>query len=191
MDDERAELGGAAAVDTLGKAGSSASSWVWLSAPAVALVVVVPLLLSGAPTAQFERTYDSPKALAKEVLEGLAANDFEGLRALALSEAEFKDTIWPDMPVRGNFPVDYVWSDLRSKSTRALLRSLARHGGRRFELLDLRFKEGVTAYDTFVVYRQAQLLVRDEQGREGALDVMGSVVEKGGRYKLFSYVVDR
>jgi hypothetical protein len=33
--------------------------------------------------------------------------------------------------------------------------------------------------------------VRDQHGREGGLDVIGSVLEQGGRYKLFSYVVDR
>jgi len=158
---------------------------------ALGCLVGAPLLLSSPRTRSFERTFGSKRALAEEVLAGLAANDSDTLRGLALSESEFKELVWPEMPAYDRVPADYVWDDLRAKSGHALLKSLSRHGGRRFELLDVRFRKGVSAYDTFVVHRRAQLLVRDEKGRERTLDVMGSVLEKDGRYKLFSYVVDR
>jgi hypothetical protein len=156
-----------------------------------ALVVGAAFVSPNASPPALEHTYESPRALAEEVLGRFRDADRSGLAELALSESEFKERVWPQMPAAGNVPVDYVWSDLSAKSHRGLSRSLARHGGRQFELLDIRFTKGTTAYQTFVVHRSAQLLVRDQQGREGALDVMGSVIEEAGRYKLFSFVVDR
>jgi len=162
----------------------------FLAVLGAALAVGAPLVLSSAPPAAFERTFASPRELGEEVLEGLHDRDHERLAALALSEEEFKDDVWPEMPAEGSVPAEYVWSDLRAKSARSLSRSIVRYGGRRYALVDLRFKEGTTAYGTFVVHRRMQLLVRDENGLEGAVEALGSVIEKNGRYKLFSFVVD-
>jgi hypothetical protein len=40
------------------------------------------------------------------------------------------------------------------------------------------------------VYRDTRVRVRDETGKELNLDLFGSILEKNGRFKLFSYVTD-
>jgi hypothetical protein len=40
------------------------------------------------------------------------------------------------------------------------------------------------------VFRDARVLVRNEEGNEGYLDLFGSVMEYQGQYKLFSFVTD-
>jgi hypothetical protein len=53
------------------------------------------------------------------------------------------------------------------------------------------FMDGETDYGAFIVHRKSELRVRDtESGEELSLELFGSVMERKGKYKLFSYVTD-
>ncbi len=65
---------------------------------------------------------------------------------------------------------------------------MLREGGKRYELLDVRFA-GETNYQTYRVHREATLRVRDSNGEEQDLRVCGSLLEQKGAWKVFSYVV--
>ena len=147
---------------------------------------------SGAPP-PLAHAFGSPWQVAEAVLGALAADDGETLTALALSETEFRTVVWPELPAsrpeRG-VPFDYAWGDLHQKSGNALRRLLARAAGVRYELLDVAFDGESMRYDTFTVHRESRLRVRAPDGAEVDLRLFGSVLERGGEYKLFSYVVD-
>jgi hypothetical protein len=136
-------------------------------------------------------THPSPASLASAVLDALARGDRSALEALALNETEFRDHVWPQLPAarpERNLPFSYVWRDLRQKSTQALSVVLSREGGKRYELVDVRFARE-TDYRTYRVHREATLRVRDPGGMETDLRVCGSMMEKDGAWKVFSYVV--
>lgn len=136
---------------------------------------------------------DSLEGLTRAVLEALSRRDDSALRALALDEDEFRRHVWPELPAsrpERNTPFGYVWTDLRTKSDAGLRGILAAHGGRRYQLERVRFTGETTQYDTFVVHRDSMLDVLDETGRRNTLRLFGSVIEKGGGFKVFSYVVD-
>jgi hypothetical protein len=114
------------------------------------------------------------------------------LEALALSEGEFRDHVWPQLPTARrarNLPFSYVWGEHRQKSTAALTSVLSREGERRHELIDVRF-EGETDYSTYRVHRDATLRVRDASGVETDLRICGSMLEQNGAWKVFSYIVN-
>lgn len=137
-------------------------------------------------------THAGPEALAQAVLDGLARADRPALEALALTEQEFRDHVWPELPVarpERNMPFSYVWGDLRDKSRLTLSATLREYGGRRFELQRVSFT-GKTDYPGYTVHREATFHVRDSSGVETALRVSGSMVEQDGTWKVFSYVVD-
>ena len=138
-------------------------------------------------------TFESPEAVAEAVLDALAADDGPALLALALTEMEFRTFVWPELPSsrpeRG-LPFEYAWGDLHQKSTNELRRLVAGAGGRRYELLDMTFDGESTPYETFTVHRESRLKVRDPEGIERDVRLFGSVLQRGGEYKLFSYVVD-
>ena len=137
-------------------------------------------------------TRPSPSSLASAVLDGLARRDRVTLEALALTETEFRDHVWPELPAsrpERNLPFSYVWGDLHQKSDLALDGVLSREGGRRYELVDVRFA-GDSDYRTYRVHREATLRVRDASGTELDLPRCGSMLEKGGAWKVFSYVVN-
>src|SRR5688500_9282937 len=138
-------------------------------------------------------TSGSPAALASAVLEALSRRDRVRLDALALSEQEFRDHVWPDLPAaqpERNLPISYVWGDLRQKSQAGLASILAKYGGHRYELVGVRFDGASTRYTTCEVHRDTVLTVRDETGMPLDLKLFGSSVEQDGRWKVFSFVVD-
>jgi hypothetical protein len=137
-------------------------------------------------------TYPSPDALGTAVLEALSTGDRQRLEALALNETEFRAHVWPALPAakpERNLPFSYVWGDLHQKSQLALTRTVREHIGRRYRLARTTFA-GETKYPNFTVHRQTLLAVRDDSGAESTLRVCGSMIEKGGSWKVFSYVAD-
>ena len=145
------------------------------------------------PPAPLHHTFSSPEALGRAVLAALADNDGDRLASLALSELEFRTVVWPELPSsrpeRG-LPFDYAWGDLHQKSNNSLRRLVARHGGKRYELDAVTFAGETTQYDTYRVHRESVLDLRDEAGEALTLSFFGSVLERDGQFKVFSYVID-
>lgn len=142
---------------------------------------------------RLDRTLESPEAVARAVVAGLATGDLEALRRLALSEAEFRDLVWPMLPAsrpERNLPLEYVWNDLATKSDANLRARLGGWQDRGFVLVSLTFKGGTEDYGTFKVHRETVLVLKDRDGREQSGRLFGSIIEHKGRFKVFSYVVD-
>ena len=158
-------------------------------------VLVVVLLCQGCSQSSslLGNAHSSSQALAAAVLDAIARRDVATLRGLALNEQEFREHVWPELPAsrpERNLPFSYVWGDLRQKSETSLTQTMARHGGRRYTLVSLRFAGETTRYPSYTVYRETILKVRDDQAIEGDLRVFGSSLEKDDTWKVFSYVVD-
>ena len=137
-------------------------------------------------------TSASAEALATAVLNAFARRDRVRLDALAVSEQEFRDHVWPDLPAsrpERNLPFSYVWGDLHQKSIISLGQTIISHGGKRRSLQRVTFA-GKTQYANYVVHRDATFAVVDDTGASESVRVCGSFLEKDGRWKVFSYVVD-
>jgi hypothetical protein len=127
------------------------------------------------------------------VLAATERRDAGTLRALALSEQEFREHVWPELPAsrpERNLPFSYVWGDLHQKSEASLNETLARVGGQKLALSAVTFSGETTRYGGFVVHRETVLRVRDGDGRVREMRLFGSAFEKDGAWKVFSYVVD-
>jgi hypothetical protein len=151
-------------------------------------------LAAGCGAGSFANTQPSADALAREVLSALARRDQARLNALALTEDEFEQRVWPGLPAarpERNMPWSYVWLDLRQKSDATLRRTLHEYGGRPYELQRVTFAGETTNHGNYRVFREAILAVRDSRGAEQELRVLGSMIETAGGWKVFSYVVDR
>ncbi len=138
-------------------------------------------------------TFETPEALAQAVLTRLASRDVAGLKALALSEQEFKDHVWPELdtsrPER-NVPFDYAWGQMKQRSDASLDVTVGRYAGQPLGFVRTRYTGETTRYPSFVVMRESEIVAADETGKELVLQLFGSAMLKDGRYKLFSFVVD-
>lgn len=131
--------------------------------------------------------------MAAAVLDALAAGDAERLRALALSEQEFRDYVWPALPAarpERNLPFSYVWGDLLQKSEQSLAQTLAHHRGRRYTFVSYRHDGETTRYPASTVRRKTVVTVQDSTGAIADLRLFGSAIEHDGSWKVFSYVTD-
>lgn len=140
-----------------------------------------------------EPTFDSPEALAQAFLSALVREDGATLSSLPLNEEQFRYYVWPQLPSsrpERNVSFEFGWGDLHQKSHNALLHTFSKYKGVPLEFLEVRFEDGMTDYDTFVVHRDARVKVQRSDGREVWLDLFGSVMERDGRFKLFSCVTD-
>ena len=127
------------------------------------------------------------------MLGAVEQRDTTALRGLALSEAEFREHVWPELPAarpERSLPFSYVWGDLRQKSDESLGQTLARHGGRTYALVSVRNTGQTTRYPSYSVFRETVLQVRDGTGAAMDLRLFGSTIQKDGGWKVFSYVVD-
>ena len=142
---------------------------------------------------QLSQSFESADALSRAVLDALATNSPARLRALALTEAEFRDYVWPELPAsrpERNVPFEYAWGQMKQRSDGSLQQTIARYGGRHLAFVRSRFTGETSQYQSFAVSRQSEIVAADETGRELVLRLYGSALIKDGRYKLFSYVVD-
>jgi hypothetical protein len=159
------------------------------------LLIAGLLTVSACTTAPspLEPSYGSSEALARAVMDGFATGDLEGLRRFALTEQEFRERVWPELPAsrpERNLPFSYVWGDLKQKSDATLANLFARYRGRQLEFVSVRFS-GLTPYQSFIVHRESIFTVRDTpEGSPTDVRLCGSMIEQGGRWKVFSYVVD-
>jgi hypothetical protein len=157
----------------------------------VCLLVVFPSACGPAPP-PLANTHESATAVARAVLDALEHRDLARLQALALSEQEFRRHVWPGLPAsreERNLPFSYVWGDLRQKSESSLRATLARHGGRRHELMEVVFG-GESDYGEFRVHRAAMFRLGDPLPEQSEQRMIGSMIEMDGAWKVFSYVAD-
>jgi hypothetical protein len=142
----------------------------------------------------FEHTLESPEAVARAVLKGLNSRDLAGLQELAITKHEFRKFVWPKLPAARpgrNIPWDYVWNDLSSKSSMQLQARIHEwQPSGDGTVVKVEFTGETTDYETFRVRRKSAVTIRTPDGHETRHRLFGSIVEQGGRYKVFSYVAD-
>ncbi len=138
-------------------------------------------------------TFETPEALAQAVLARLMSKDIDGLKALALSEQEFREHVWPELdtsrPER-NVPFEYAWGQLKQRSDGYLDTTVSRYAGQKLRFVSTKYTGETTNYETFSVMRESEIVAADSTGRELVLRLFGSAMVKDARYKLFSFVVD-
>jgi hypothetical protein len=165
-----------------------------LAALAAGLSLAVACSSPSAPSAvPLSHTFESAEALATALLARLAARDTQGVSAMALTEAEFRDHVWPELPAsqpERNVPFEYAWGQMKQRSDGHLAGILSRYSGRTLTLRRIGFTGETTKYRTFVVQRDSEIVAADDTGREWILRLFGSMLVKDGRCKVFSFVVD-
>ena len=155
--------------------------------------LLVSLLLIAGCSTPLSNSHDSPEALARAVLDAIEKRNVDALLMLALDKEEFTEHVWPELPAarpERNLTVNYVWGDLQRKSNVTLHKTLAAHGGTHYVLTGIRFLGETTEYESFRVHRESELSVKGDSGEEQRVRLFGSVIEKAGKYKVFSYVTE-
>jgi len=85
-------------------------------------------------------------------------------------------------------PWKYFWRDHAARSGAYFASLVAGHGGRRYRLTNVTF-DGETTYGDVTIHRAPALDV-ESSGGSRRLRLFGSMAERDGRWKLYSFIVD-
>jgi len=146
-----------------------------------------------ARTPVLANTHQTPQAVAEAVVAALNAGDSAALLALAVTEAEFRDVVWPKLPAarpERNLTWQYVWGDLHAKSRQQAAALMGAWQEGRYTFVDVGLDGKVDDHGTYRVHRDSRVELLTPQGHAVSQRLFGSVIEQQGQYKVFSFVVD-
>ena len=143
----------------------------------------------------FTATFSNREELFDALEAAIASGDVEVLRALAVSRDEFRDLVWPTLPIaskpKSNFTWDFVWHQHELRHESSLRRIATDFGGQRFEIIDVQAHGKTTDHDTFHIHRENFVEVVRPEGTREELRLFGSLLETDdGRYKIYSFICD-
>lgn len=163
-------------------------------ASALLCVAALALLLTscaGQTGPAWADSFESSDALARAVIAAYNAGDTAVLMRYALTEHELRTTVWPHLPASRpavGMSWDYFWRDHAQRTRGYLLTLFAKHARQAYELTGLTF-DGRAAYGPVTIHRAPAVDVMTAAGAR-RLRLFGSMAEKDGRWKLYSYVAD-
>jgi len=137
--------------------------------------------------------FGSADELARGVAQGLAANDREALDRFRISREEYMAVVWPELPVskieQWKSQSGFVWSQHAAKSDQGLRMIIARFGGKTLTVRSVTCKTPAQEYATFKLHVRPAVELVDQSGATQADPVFGTIIERSGRFKVFSYSI--
>ena len=142
------------------------------------------------PVPRLQHGFSSANAVALRVLEALREQDMGALVSLALSREEFRQHVWPELPVsnpRTNVSLDYVWNDVWFRSVNRMKGMFQRFKGQKLSLVTVAHRGKVAAYPKHKAYPDWEIVIRDSAGRQDEYPLFGTLIEMDGFWKVYSY----
>lgn len=131
----------------------------------------------------------SPEELVKDVLQALQDKDTAALNDLAVTESEFKQSVWPLLTlVRGSRTATSYFKDVYDPTSRQVAKNLiAQYGGQTLQLVKITPGEPRQVKSGYRVYPSVEVALRDESGQVKPVKLFGSMVEHDGHFKVGTY----
>ena len=143
----------------------------------------------------FSGTFASREELFDALEAAIGSGDLDVMRALAVSREEFRDLVWPTLPIanrpKSNFTWDFVWYQHELRHESSLLRTAMDFSGQSLEIVGIQARGKTTDHGAFHIYRENCVEVVRPDGTREELRLFGSLLETGdGRYKIYSFIND-
>lgn len=149
------------------------------------------LLFTSCGDSTLKRGYgETPEELGKAVVTALNAQSEDDLHRLRVDKDLYMNELWPAFQAQRpalNFTADFAWSNLDKKCRTGVSKWVRRYNEKNYEFVRIQFTEPTQTYDGFQLRRGTVLTVKTPDGKEHALRILGSVVEKERYYRLLSY----
>jgi len=143
----------------------------------------------------FANTFASREELFNALEVAIESGDVDAMRALAISTEEFRDLVWPTLPIanrpKSNFTWDFVWSQHELHQESSLRRVATDFGGQSLEIVEIETRGKTTDHGTFHIHRENYVEVVRPDGEREELRLFGSLLETDdGRFKIYSFIND-
>ncbi|MCG6949690.1 MAG: hypothetical protein LJE93_12330 [Acidobacteria bacterium] len=143
----------------------------------------------------FVNTFASREELFDALEAAIESGDVDVMRSLAVSREEFRDLVWPTLPIanrpKSNLTWDFVWQQHQLQHESSLKRIATDFGGQCFEIVGVEARGKTTDHDTFHIHRENYVEVVRPDGDREELRLFGSLLETDdGRFKIYSFIND-
>jgi hypothetical protein len=143
----------------------------------------------------FASTFASREELFDALEAAIKTGDAEIIEAMAVNREEFRDLVWPTLPIanrpKSNFTWDFVWQQHELRHRSSLRRIATDFGGQDLEIVSVEARGKTTDHGTFHIYRENYVEVVRPDGSREELRLFGSLLEtEDGRFKIYSFIND-
>jgi len=146
--------------------------------------------LGGDSATAFHGGSASKEALVQRFMAAIVRSDTNDLRAMAVHGREFVDLYYPESPYARppyHQPPSLAWTMIQNTSVNGLTALLRHWGGRPVRYVDHRCDPKVLHEGRTTRYAGCLVRLVDEKGDTTSRLAFGSIVERGGEYKLLSF----
>jgi hypothetical protein len=132
----------------------------------------------------------SLEAVGRRVVEAVVRGDLVDLRSLSVGRSEYRAYLYPTTPfARGAVDrSDFAYDNLTSHSDRDLRRALAELSGKPLRFSSLHTDAGKAETHPGMVVHRGVVITVEGDGTPRRLDLVGGILEAGGRFKIVRYV---
>jgi hypothetical protein len=128
------------------------------------------------------------EALGRAALGALHASDVDSFLKLCVTDEEFRDILWREFP-QSRPATGLEWEDgwrvLSVRLRSGINGAIQDLGGHVYEFQRWE-SDSVTEYRNFRLHNRLTMVVRDDEGQVRRLTWIRSVVERKGRFKIYS-----
>ncbi|HEY7396622.1 MAG TPA: hypothetical protein VH559_17325 [Gemmatimonadaceae bacterium] len=146
--------------------------------------------VGGTPVTALSNGSSSREELVKRIVRAVAKRDSADLRAMMLTPREFADLVYPSSlythPPYRSAP-GLVWMQISQPSESGLRRLLARRGGTAYEYVDHSCKPTPEREGPNTFWNNCQIRVMGPTRETLTQRWFGSIIERGGVYKVVSF----
>ncbi|NOT34794.1 MAG: hypothetical protein HOP12_11570 [Candidatus Eisenbacteria bacterium] len=129
-------------------------------------------------------------ALGRAVCRALHRSNRDSLRALCVSEQEFREILWREFPESRpatGLQWDDAWRVLNVRLAAGTSEAVRDFGGHFYEFVRFEVDSTMT-YRNFKLHSRLTLVARDDEGRTQRMTWLRAIAERKGSFKIYSTV---
>lgn len=151
------------------------------------LFLIALISISCSESSRLGNSFRKPEDIGEAVVDALNNKNHALLHKYRVTKQEYLNYLWDSFSASKHWPKDYAWNNLNIHCIKGVNRWVNRYGGKELEFVSITFEKEPKTYDEFEILSGTVLTVKNNQGKEMVLPILGSVVKMDGRYKLLSY----
>ncbi len=145
------------------------------------------------PVESLAPVFKSKEDLARAYVAAILSSDMRGIAQTLMTRAEFAWVYYPENPLSRppyELPAGLAWFELEGNSLAGVRRALATYGGRGVVLRELQCSLAPVEQRTNRLWNGCVAVLRHEDGSDAEVRMFGTILERGGRFKLVTAAND-
>lgn len=154
--------------------------------------LLIAVGLAGAYHLSMAQSTGKAEDVLRQVLPALAANDQSALIKLSIDQNDFKKYVWPALAVHmsgSDLTADKYYPTYQKVNQVGITDAGATLAGKKWEVVKVDLEPPQRKGKDFQLFGPPLVTLRDENGQEKTLRLVGGLLERDGAYRVTNYYV--